>query len=252
MKISDFNILILVFLISGVMFLFFNSEIHAQNNARREFKFHQENIRSKKRNNDLQKIRRTKKRSGKSEKNKLRFRFFSSYHKPAEDGERDGYSFKEFKDVKYSSLGIIYNKLGFSRSHYKKHFENIYPEVKSYSWGERYRLDSINVSYLFGDEFSFVIGTSVYLFKGYAEKWNWNDDGSKFVHSSENISGNISFIALGLQMEFLEFVLDLRNVGDVKFEDFKCSQGNCGNETKFKEEPITLSTTINFGLGFVF
>ena len=29
--------------------------------------------------------------------------------------------------------------------------------------------------------------------------------------------------------EFLEFVLDLRNVGDVKFEDFKCSQGNCGN-----------------------
>ncbi len=242
----------LVFLMSGVMYLFSSSQVHAQNNARREFKFHQENIRSKKRNNELQKARSTKRRSGKSDKNKLRFRFFSSYHKPAENDERDGYSYQEFKDVKYSSLGIIYKKIGFSRSHYGKYFEQVYTEIENYSWGERYRLDSINISYLFGDEFTFVIGTSVYLFKGYAEKWNWNEDGSKFTHSSENVSGNISFIALGLQIGFLEFVLDLRNVGDVKFKNFKCSQGNCKNGTKYKEEHITLSTTINFGLGFVF
>ena len=252
MKLTSILISMLVFLMSGVMCLFSSSQVHAQNNARREFKFHQENIRSKKRNNELQNARRTKRRSGKSDNNKLRFRFFSSYHKPAENGERDGYSYEEFKDVKYSSLGIIYKKFGFSRSHYGKYFEQVYPEIENYSWGERYRLDSINISYLFGDEFTFVIGTSVYLFKGYAEKWNWNDDGSKFTHSSENVSGNISFIALGLQIGFLEFVLDLRNVGDVKFTNFKCSQGNCENGTKYKEEPITLSTTINFGLGFVF
>ena len=198
MKLTSILISMLVFLMSGVMCLFSSSQVHAQNNARREFKFHQENIRSKKRNNELQNARRTKRRSGKSDNNKVRFRFFSSYHKPAENGERDGYSYEEFKDVKYSSLGIIYKKFGFSRSHYGKYFEQVYPEIENYSWGERYRLDSINISYLFGDEFTFVIGTSVYLFKGYAEKWNWNDDGSKFTHSSENVSGNNNYLVIDL------------------------------------------------------
>ena len=65
----------LVFLMSGVMCLFSNSEVFAQNNARREFKFHQENVRSKKRNNDLQKARRVKGRSNQKNGNKIRFRF---------------------------------------------------------------------------------------------------------------------------------------------------------------------------------
>ena len=56
---------------SGVMCLFSYSEVHAQNNARREFKFHQENIRSKKRNNDLQKARQGKKKSNKKTVTKL-------------------------------------------------------------------------------------------------------------------------------------------------------------------------------------
>jgi hypothetical protein len=187
---------------SGVMCLFSNSEAFAQvpQTKRGDQDSFLKNIRTKKRNNDLQKARRAKGRSGKSDRNKLRFRFFSSYHKPAENGERDGYTYEEFKEVKYMSLGIIYKKFAFSRSYYGKYFEEVYPEIESYSWGERYRLDSINISYLFGDEFTFVIGTSVYLFKGYAEKWNWNNDGSKFVHSTENVSGNISFIALGLQI----------------------------------------------------
>ena len=29
-------------------------------------------------------------------------------------------------------------------------------------------------------------------------------------------------------------------------------KGNCGNRTKFEEEPIVLTPTLNFGLGFVF
>ena len=60
MKFKSLLISILVFLMSGVMCLFSNSEVFAQNNARREFKFYQENVRSKKRNNDLQKARREK------------------------------------------------------------------------------------------------------------------------------------------------------------------------------------------------
>ena len=64
----------LIFFISGVMFLFSNSEVFAQNNARREFKFYQENVRSKKRNNDLQKARRGK---SKISKNMIRVRYTS-------------------------------------------------------------------------------------------------------------------------------------------------------------------------------
>ena len=48
MKLTTILISILIFFISGVMFLFSNSEVFAQNNARREFKFYQENIKSKK------------------------------------------------------------------------------------------------------------------------------------------------------------------------------------------------------------
>ena len=83
MKLPSLLISILVFLMSGVMCLFSNEDVYAQNNAKREFKFHQENIRSKKRNNDLQKARRAKKRSGKSN-NKLRFRFISGETKKDE------------------------------------------------------------------------------------------------------------------------------------------------------------------------
>ena len=74
MKLKSLLISILVFLMNGVMCLFSNSEIHAQNNARREFKFHQENIRSKKKNNDLQKARRGKENFNKENGNIFRVR----------------------------------------------------------------------------------------------------------------------------------------------------------------------------------
>ena len=64
----------LVFLMSGVMFLFSTLDVYAQNNAKREFKFHQENIRSKKRNNDLQKARRVKGRSNQKNGSNLTFK----------------------------------------------------------------------------------------------------------------------------------------------------------------------------------
>ena len=68
MKITPLLISMLIFLISGVMCLFSTQDVYAQNNARREFKFHQENIRAKKRNNDLQKARKAKGRLSKSNK----------------------------------------------------------------------------------------------------------------------------------------------------------------------------------------
>ena len=70
------------------MCLFSSSQVHAQNNARREFKFHQENIRAKKRNNDLQKARRGK---SKISKNMIRVRYTSG------EGNGEGYAFPEWK-----------------------------------------------------------------------------------------------------------------------------------------------------------
>ena len=48
MKFPSLLILMLIFSMNGVIYLFSGTEINAQNNARREFKFYQENIRSKK------------------------------------------------------------------------------------------------------------------------------------------------------------------------------------------------------------
>ena len=71
MKLTPLLISILVFLMSGVMCLFSTQDVYAQNNAKREFKFHQENIRAKKRNNDLQKARQGKKMSNETNSNKI-------------------------------------------------------------------------------------------------------------------------------------------------------------------------------------
>ena len=94
MKLTSLLISILVFLMSGVICLFLTSEVHAQNNARREFKFHQENIRTKKRNNDLQKTRRGK---VKISKNKIRIRYTSG------EGNGEGYTFLSVLCPNFSS-----------------------------------------------------------------------------------------------------------------------------------------------------
>ena len=70
MKLPSLLISILVFLMSGVMCLFSNQDVHAQvpQTKRSEQDSFLKNIRAKKRNNDLQKARRAKGRSSKSNK----------------------------------------------------------------------------------------------------------------------------------------------------------------------------------------
>ena len=73
---------------------------------------------------------------------------------------------------------------------------------------------------MFGDYFTFTIGRSIRLVNGDAEKWNWNEDGSGYVHSSTNYSGHINFITLGFRISIFEFLMDLRDVSDVRFDNF--------------------------------
>ena len=153
-------------------------------------------------------------------------------------------------------MKIIYNKFGISKSTYKRFYEFYYPERELfYQWYEKYSLDSINISYMFGDDLTFTIGRSIRLVNGDAEKWNWNEDGSGYVHSSTNYSGHINFITLGYRISIFEFLMDLRDVSDVRFDNFECSSGNCGDHEMFRKEPIKLKNTLNtlnFGFGFVF
>ena len=243
----------LIFSMSGVIYLFSDTDIYAQNNARREFKFYQENIRSKKKNNELQKLRKKNKRTNKSE-NKFRIRVLFPYQNESEiDGIKEGYYYKENDYPAYFSLEIIYNNFGISKSTYKRFYEFYYPERELfYQWYEKYSLDSINISYMFGDDLTFTIGRSIRLVNGDAEKWNWNEDGSGYVHSSTNYSGHINFITLGYRISIFEFLMDLRDVSDVRFDNFECSSGNCGDHEMYRKEPIKLKNTLNFGFGFVF
>ena len=79
MKLTSLLILILVFLMSGVMFLFSNSEVFAQvpQTKRGDQDSFLKNIRAKKRNNDLQKARRGKENSNKENGHIFRVRYTS-------------------------------------------------------------------------------------------------------------------------------------------------------------------------------
>ena len=127
MKFPSLLILMLIFSMNGVIYLFSGTEINAQNNARREFKFYQENIRSKKKNNELQKSRNKNKRTKKSD-NKFRIRVLFPYQNESEiDGIKEGYYYKENDYPAYFSLEIIYKNFGISQSTYKRFYEFYYP-----------------------------------------------------------------------------------------------------------------------------
>ena len=80
------------------------------------------------------------------------------------------YYYKENDYPAYFSLEIIYNKFGISKSTYKRFYEFYYPERELfYQWYEKYSLDSINISYMFGDDLTFTIGRLIRLVNGDAE-----------------------------------------------------------------------------------
>ena len=106
MKLTSLLISILVFLMSGVVFLFSNSEVSAQvpQTKRGDQDSFLKNIRAKKRNNDLQKARRVKGRLNQNNGNKIRFRFISGETKKNKLKGKVG---KEYNKI--NSLNIFYN-----------------------------------------------------------------------------------------------------------------------------------------------
>ena len=94
MKPTPLLISMLVFFMSGVMFLFTNQDVHAQvpQTKRSEQDSFLKNIRVKKRNNDLQKARQQKRNLDSSDDWKIRIR-----HQSGEYNEEEGENRSDYK-----------------------------------------------------------------------------------------------------------------------------------------------------------
>ena len=111
MKLTSLLISILVFLMSGVMCLFSNSEVFAQvpQTKRGDQDSFLKNIRAKKRNNDLQKARQTKGKSYQKNGKKYRLRGVNAYKKKGGDNKK-----------RHTSIAIFFNKIGLTYNYYSK------------------------------------------------------------------------------------------------------------------------------------
>ena len=200
----------LVFLMSGVMCLFSTSEVHAQNNARREFKFHQENIRTKKRNNDFQKVSKGK---SKISINKIRIRYTSG------EGNGEGYTFPERKNyAKTKSIAILYNSFGIRfNSHeisgckevdyesYKACNNNL--TKKTFYWGN---VNSLSYLYNIGDSI-FLTFKGHFIASGEVYKLD-EDEGYEItlteINSHYDILPFIHSIQFGIKISSLEIIIE--------------------------------------------
>ena len=224
MKLTSLLISMLVFLMSGVMCLFSNSEVHAQNNARREFKFHQENVRSKKRNNDLQKARQGKKKSNETNSNKIRLRFLNGSNNHSRTSPlMDGSS-----EISVGTVSLIYGKWGISKS--TIHFKGYWHETNGTKIPhEEVNANTYDLNYIFGSDLTLSLG---FLFFAEGNAIIYDSNGSYFKPKDSkpsyegNLFGPLSSIYFGYKIGFLEIVIGI-NDSYVGYDGFVCGDDNC-------------------------
>ena len=235
----------LVFLMSGVMCLFSNQDVYAQvpQTKRSEQDSFLKNIRAKKRNNDLQKARRAKERSGKSNNNKLRFRFITGETKKDELKGKIGEEYN-----KINSLNIFYNSIGIGLTNYKNEGckgnadsgEFTYCEntltTKPYQVGE---VNVISILYNFGNNLFFTIGGDLYA-SGYLITLDGESGDERLMNNPRVLSLFPTTFQLGLKFSKLEIIFEKR------FSFIEFERPDSGHDT------IETSGTILFGIGIVF
>ena len=260
MKLTSLLISILVFLMSGVMCLFLTSEVHAQNNARREFKFHQENIRAKKRNNDLQKARQGNKRSNllKNYKPRRLRVFLDKREKSRTSPQLEG-----IEETNNFSFYYIFQNYGIGYSEYK--FKGFWLDN---NFGEDFKVPhesgevkSINLYYTLGNKLSLTLGYPLYaegsavvgdesgqhsyntLFKPKLGKRFWS------LLDTEDIDG--FYLDAGYYIGFLEINFRI-NSPVYSFKEFECVR-SC-DDIGSGEEGLIWGThrTFTLGIGLVF
>ena len=251
MKLTPLLISVLVFLMSGVMCLFSNSEVHAQNNARREFKFHQENIRSKKRNNDLQKARQGKKKSNEKNSNKIRLRFLNGSNNHSRTSPlMDGSS-----EISVGTVSLIYGKWGISKS--TIHFKGYWHETNGTKIPhEELNVNTYDLNYIFGSDLTLSLG---FIFFAEGDAIVHETNGSNFKPKTTQPSfeghlfGPLSSIYLGYKIGFLELIIGI-NDSYIGYNGFVCSDNNCVSPDSQKglEWGTYPNETIMAGIGLVF
>ena len=237
MKISDFNILILVFLMSGVMCLFSNSEVHAQNNARREFKFHQENIRSKKRNNDLQKARRAKGQSKNINNENLKIIFSNGNSSTSENDEIT-------VKLRTNNIQLIYDWYGVSLFNYSgSNFVNDKLQ-------KEFKVNEVLLLLGFGETLNFNFGISIYS-EGKATQIEQSFENKKYKVQSKDVKIERGFgSSISLNLKIKTFLVSVtRNANKFKFKDYTCNEESCENENIDLVNDYG-STTNSFLIGF--
>ena len=224
---------------SGAMCLFFTSEVHAQNNARREFKFYQENIRTKKRNNDLQKARRAKGRSNHKNGNKIRLRYLTG--KTESDklkSNHDGYEVNEIK-----SLKLLYNSIGIGITNYKNEgcYDNLEENISCSNYRNVvYQRANANVySFLYNWGNSIFLTIEIDLFATGELKYLKEDGSEEVLKNAE--TNSFPSILIGTKLSFFEFVMEY-NMGSVQFKRSEDSYHNV----------ISAENSLLFGIGIVF
>ena len=206
------------------MCLFSTSEVHAQNNARREFKFHQENIRAKKRNNDLQKARQGKKKSNETKTNKIRLRLLNGSNNHSRTSPlMDGSS-----EISVGTVSLIYGKWGISKS--TIHFKGYWHETNGTKIPhEEVNVNTYDLNYIFGSDLTLSLG---FLFFAEGNAIIYDSNGSYFKPKDSkpsyegNLFGPLSSIYFGYKIGFLEIVIGI-NDSYVGYDGFVCGDDNC-------------------------
>ena len=249
----------LAFLMCGVMFLFSTSDVSAQvpQTKRSDQDSFLKNIRSKKRNNDLQKARQQKRNSDSSDDWKIRIRNQSGEFNEEEGENRSDYK-KDVTDVKIWSL--IIGRIGISnlKQHYYSIDDVSYDSNLNVSL--RYNTESTIISYTFGDKYTLSVGTTVEI-KGdiYVREKDIENNTYTREYSSTNLDSKysnifyyIDTITIGFEFYGIEFLIGTGNQ-DFKFKDFKCDSNDCSksadevySQTKIKDY------WMDFGIGIVF
>ena len=249
MKLTPLLISILVFLMSGVNFLFSTQDVHAQvpQTKRSEQDSFLKNIRAKKRNNDMQKARQGRGKSNENNKSKFRIRYLNgtSENNVSDDPEDVQKAIIKSLNIIYKSFGIGVNKTDTIRFHKNR-------------LSEESNFINYNILFSFGEILNFTIGRSFYNTAEIYKKHTLND-GREVEIKSNNIRnyenfylGLINTLSLSYKINFVEFLFSY-NASWITFKDYECPANDCEREELSEVDfggPVVEAYL--FGLGIVF
>ena len=248
MKLTHLFISMLVFLMSGVMCLFTNQDVHAQvpQTKRSEQDSFLKNIRAKKRNNELQKARQGRGKSHENNKPEFRIRYLNgtSENNVSDDPEYVQKAIIKSLNIIYKSIGIGVNRID-TTSFYKNRLT------------EESNFINYNILFSFGEILNFTIGRSFYdtaeIYKKHTLKDGREVDiKSNNINNYENHYLGLNTLSLSYTINFVEFIFSY-NASWITFKDYECPANDCEREELSKEDfGGSVVEAFLFGLGIVF